>query len=352
MPKPFTAKQLEAGVKRLGKQRLLDECDSRFDAPSEGDSFKKMSATALATELATRLPLSEVENLAVEGMQRQKAPSVGGPSWAWLGDSRLNAGRVKDGMKVLAKRLPEGWSDVSAELSSEELFGGIVTLLYKDWELRPSRDGLVWIPAQKTALILLDYDDQVYTVSANSDEDALIVGGALGEALGGTPNQIELTMKPSIERPPLSPTTVQVLEAVYGRIDGMAHVINVDAVRTRRHDPNSPVKWQSARGTDNHVLVDEDVRVCLKRGDDLVGIAFQLDWTYKRKGEDRHFYTHVTLNVSDGPFTLRLTRGAHKLEFASALYVEIRRALSKDTDEAGRKRVKQLITEEVLQSPK
>lgn len=348
MQRSFSPEQLQNGIRRLGKERLVEECQSRLNKPPDGTAWNKMPIGTLAQELVDGLSTDVAEPLAAEGMQKQRTPSVGGPSWQCGGSVKLSAGTVGERMKKLHKSLPSDWTDIKVVLESAELFGGIALVSYTDWVPQPSSDGLVWVPARKTALILLDYDSQVFTVSANSDTDALIVGAAWSKTMGGGAILIELTIVPSFDLPPLSSMTVKVLEAVYGRIGGVGQVINVDAVSTRRGDPNTPVKWQNAKGADNHVLLDEDVRAYLTRGDDLVGIAFQFDWEYKSGSEPKHFITHITLNASEGPLNLRLTRGGHKLDLASSLYVQLRRALLAATDQNGKKRLNQVTTHEIL----
>ena len=306
----FTPDQLARGIKRLGRERLREECETRLGKAPEGQKWAKMHARDLAAELATRLPVAQAVTLANEGMQRQRAPSVGGPAWKHEGEPPLNAARAQEAISNLIRRLPD-MTDVKAELKKHEMLEGVVYLGYTSRLLQPTGDGLVWVPSRNSALILLDYQDQISTVSAKSDEDALAIGAAWAQALGDTPlTPIKLTLAPSLKHDALSPRTIQMLEAAYGRIGLVAKIVNVDGIKTRRQDPMTPVRVQTARGEADHVLVDVDVRNCLGRGDHIVGLRFQIDWTDKtKKGEERHYYSHVTLSSDAGPLILRVTRG-------------------------------------------
>lgn len=289
-----------------------------------------MNASELAAELADRCKDGEDLKLAAEGLAKQRSPSVGGPSWAHASGS-LTANSAKEAIPKLETTCGNKLADFTASLKTHEMLEGVIYLDYATSSLRSSGEELVRVRSENTAMILLDYVDQVSTVSARTDEDALFIGASWAEATASDVSPVKLTFDPALAFPPLSPRSVRMLEAIYGRIDSAASVINVDRISTRRQDPDSPVQDQMARGHANHVLIDGDVRGCLTRGDDITGLAFQVDWPYTSKKKQLNYISHVTLDSESGPLILRATRAGHSFELASSLYQALRRALAKPT---------------------
>lgn len=349
----FTTQQLARALKRLGKERLVNEATARLPKPENGNVpanklWAKLPIDELALELVDALGPDDTIGLAAEGLRLQRTPPVGGPSWKYEGDSAIDAEAASKAVKGLATQCPAAWTDISASLEAAQMFAGVGRLEYTSWTVQATSDQLIEVPSRNIALLLFDYEDQVVTVSAGGDQDALVIGAAVERALKGKLLPIELKIPASVKSKELSGRTLEMLEAVYGRMSAVVEVVNVDKIKTKRQDPDSPVKEQTAKGEDDHVLVDSDVRTYLRRGDDLVAISCQIRWTYGDGKQDKTFVSRATLASSEhGPFTLRVTRGGRDVKLAAELYIELRRVLLKPTSAAGKKKVGTVVKQEL-----
>lgn len=344
----YSREDVEKAIRRLGRDRLVDECETRIGVPPKGDRWRAMSVAKLAALIADNVGDDALEQLAAEGLAKQRAPSVGGPFWTHEIEPALSAERAEQVLPRLREILSEEWEDVKVQLAAPEMLQGVVYAEYSSFTLQTSGDGLFEALSRNTAMILLDYEDQISTVSARTDRDALRIGAAWAGILGSDLSPVELQLTPSLDHDVISASTVQMLEAVYGRINSACSVVNVDRIWTKRRDPGSQVQEQWARGQDKHVLLDEDVHRSLRRGDDVTGLAFQVNWTYKGRKEEQHYVAHVTISAHHGPLILRVTRSGNPFERASALYQLIRRQLAQPTSEQGKKEVERVIHDEIF----
>jgi len=238
---------------------------------------------------------------------------------------------------------------VKAELQSNEMLEGVIYLEYTSLKLEATLEGLlVRIPSRNHAMILLDYTDQTSTVSANASRDALVIGTAWAQALESDLEPARLDFEPSVSQGKFSPQTVRMLEAAHGRVASIGTIVNVEKIETKRDDPDSPVTDQSARGAAEDILLDSDVRTYLTRGDHIVSISFQFDWQYGSASKPRHFYSRVTISSVDGALYVRVSRGGQSIDRASALFMEIRRALAAPTKPARAKELKTLLKQIAL----
>lgn len=344
----YSSDDIEKAIKRLGRERLIAECEQRIGAPPKGERWRSMAAARLASLIAENVEPRTAEELAAEGLAKQRAPSVGGPFWMHEITPPLSAERAKQALTGIREGLSDFWEDVEVRLETPEMLQGVVYINYSSFTLQTSGEGLFEALSRNVAMILLDYEDQISTVSARTDADALLIGARWAAILGSSPEPVVLTLTPSLEYDSISASAVQMLEAVYGRINSACPVVNVDRIWTKRRDPGSQVEDQWARGEDKHVLLDEDVQRSLGRGDDVTGLAFQVDWTYEGRREEQHYVAHVTLTAQQGPLILRVTRSGNPFERASVLYQLIRRQLSQPTSEDGKREVERVIKDELM----
>jgi hypothetical protein len=332
------------GLKRLGRPRLLELARENLDEPPNGLRWSRLNAGALAEIVADTHP--NVQELAADGIAKQRSPSVGGPFWRYSGtgpNDAMNAARVASALPPLRAAIADIWDDVSATLIRPELLSGIVQIEYTAYEPRAVGARIVEARTTNPALIFLDFDDGTSTVSARSDEEALLIGSSWARAVGCDQVPVELDFEPSFDFPPLSAQAVRLIEAVYGRVGSIGPIVNVDHISTQRQDPDSDVQRQSARGEAGHALLDDDVRRCLQRGDFITGLSFQLEWKWDQAGAHQPYIAHVTLSSEQGPLFLRVTRAGQSMERCAALYQLVRRALSLPTSDAGAARVESQI---------
>jgi hypothetical protein len=328
----LTDDDLIGHIRRLGREDLAETCEARLGpAPDGTTSWMSLSPTRMAEDLVKRLSQRELRQLAAQGAAKQRAPSVGGPSWSHDASQRLCAELASRALAPLSERLSARWRDVEAHLDVPELLDGVVYLRYTQDTWQPSGNDLVLTQERRQALILLDYNDQVTTVSARSEKEALFIGASWAYVVGATPDAMELTFPPSIKDDLLSPPAIQMLEAAYGRLGSIGRIVNVDRIWTRPQDPGAQVDEQRASGEAKHVLLHEDVHRQLRRGDHITGLAFQLEYLYKPRGREQRYVPHVTLSSTNGPLVVKVTQRGHSIELASYVYQELRRALGRET---------------------
>lgn len=336
-------------VRKVGRDELAEIAAEMLGGPPKGaSSWDSLNATKIAGELVDRLPAGDLEPIAAKGLKKQRQPSIGGPSWLYDGPGKLAEETIADAVVKLRARLKERWQDVDVIVTGPgELLEGRVDIEYTARTPQAVGEQVILADADCVAIILLDYTDQVSTVSARSDEDAALIGVEWAHALSCTTlSPIQLNFKPSLGDDDLSESALQMLEAVYGRLASVGQVVNIDHIWTRRQDPDSQVQEQTARGEDRHVLADADVKNCLKRGDLIAGLAFQLDFQYRsRRGRERHFVPHVTLRSEDGALILKVTRPGQNFERASHVYQMLRRSLARRTHKDALTVIKKIVAD-------
>lgn len=335
------------GLRRLGAPRLLDECERRLRSryADVSDDLDNMNVTALAEFMIEEFEAQSLAHLAAEGDATAKSPPIGGPSWSHLGARALNANLVSSSLAKFKAALPAQWRDTTVELDDPQLFDGIVYVRYTSIFHEPQiGGGFSENYRRNTALVLLDYTDQVATVSANSARDALQVGTAWAAATGCDPGPVVLDFNPSVKQGRFSTAALRLLEAVYGRAAAVGTVVNVHRIATLRPDKQNPFS-RTAKRDDDDILMDSDIRNELRRGDQLTSISFQFSYPYGPPGNTKNFLTNVTIASDAGALVIKVSRSGHSLERASALYVQLRRAIAAPTGAERVKELKRRLTE-------
>jgi hypothetical protein len=345
----FSEDQIIGFIQRLGRERLIDLAEERLTTlPDGAKSWKSLKNSQLAAALFDGLSQKESERLAAAGLRKQRQPSIGGPSWKYDANEPLTAATAEKALDALSKTLSSyDLRNVAVNLRTANFLDGVVDLFYTTRTPQATGYELTNVDADCPAMILLDYSDQVSTVSARNVPDQRLIGASWAAALGcKTLAPQELNFKPSLSDASLSEGAVQMLEAVYGRLATVGRVINVDHIGTRRQDPKAQVKEQTASGQAGHILLDSDVTGYLKRGDLIASLAFRLEYRYKGvKGRERLFVPHVTLASDDGTLILRVTRSGHDFDLASGVFQELRRALARATPPDKLEEVKTVLSQ-------
>jgi hypothetical protein len=339
-----TTEVLVKAMKRLGAERLREECEHRIPRHFESLDLdiEKAGVTDLAEALAGGLSPEVAGEIAADGLATNRTPPVGGPSWLYRGSGRITASKASQAVNGLLHQLPKDWREKSARFADPELFDGAVYVQYTSISVQPAvTGGLVEVPKHNKAIVLLDYQDQVSTVSAAGARDSLIIGEAWARALGSDDASSYLEFEPSVKHGRFSPRAIRMLEAVYGRAASAGIIINVERIATQRADNSTPVRDRTARGESNDILLDSDIRRELTRGDHITSISFQFDWSYGKPSKPRHFLTRVTISSDEGPVFIKVARGNHSIELASSLYIDVRRAIAAPTKPEYARDVKQ-----------
>jgi len=319
---------INLGLRRLGRERLLDEVKAITARPPAGTTWSKLKVPALADMFISAAAPERAQELAAEGLATQRSPSIGGPSWLYDAAEPFTAERCRNALRRLKEELPEEWDDVEIEFERPDLLGGIITAKYASFSPQPIGTRVEWAKAINTAMIILDFEDRISTVSARSEQDAFSIGAAWARAMHASQNPLPLSVSPTVDFPPLSPRAVQLLEAVYGHIAPAIQVVNIDRIWVKRSDPQAPVQEVASRGEASHVLLDDDVKRSLCRGDHITGLAFQVDWRYDLHDPAKSFTSHVTLWSQEGPMILTVTRGSQTLARTAVSYQLLRRSLA------------------------
>jgi hypothetical protein len=336
------------GLRRLGASRLVDECEIRMGSSyaDVADDLDGKTATAIAEFMIDQLETGFLSALAAEGDATARTPPVGGPSWSHVGRRTLDQELVFSSLEQFKGALPPEWRDAVVELNDpQQLFDGIIYIHYTSIFHEPQiGGGFSENYRRNTALILLDYSDQIVTVSANAGRDALAIGAAWAGVTGCDAAPVVLDFLPSLKQGKFSTSALQLLEAVYGRATAVGDVVNVHRIATLGLDKQNPL-GRTAKRDDDDILLNPDIRNELRRGDQLTSIAFQFNYPYTSAGHTKYFVTNVTIASDAGALIIRVTRGAHSLERASALYVQLRRAIAAPTSAAGVKALRQRLAE-------
>jgi hypothetical protein len=330
-------------LSRLSRARLQSECEDRLPPRPEDDPWDKLLKDQLVTALMEGLKPAVTLELVAEGLTQTRAPSVGGPSW-YFDTSKHNVDTLKD---RLVNHPPLVASDrvrqVSVEFQSSDLLDAKFILDYREPRLGVMNGQPVDYEVRHQARAVFDLSDGVLTISADSNDDAIKIGEAILLSLDDNEQaRVSVSIVPAVKNKKLSTPTLEMVDAIWGRMGAICEVINVEKAWTRRKEEDSSVEEETAKGSGRDVLEDKKLRERIVDGD-LIGVRCVVKYVYSFNGKERVIRSKITFSrQSDGMF-LRVAKGDYSEDRMIELYQQIRRSLLATPNDEAKARIRSAI---------
>ena len=337
---------LRRAVSSIPKNELVAICEAEFGEAATGDPWRSRLKREIVQSLVTTLPEARVRELAADGYARVRTPGFLGFIWH-LHDydeeptTVLSAlGGITD--EHLAGELTSPRIvDVNDENLQEPLGRSVfVELQYvtEDWQVTP--DGQTHrIERHRTANIAIDLFTGVLTVFASPARSAGIIADGVASLLQAnvTPLTLNQVAVPSVNGSAFAPSTLRVLEVVYGRFAERYDILHAPTIWIRPMAEGAVARERASSGEGADMFADPVVRAELSSGAEIRGIRFHLRERPQDGDRSASLATLAATVKADDQLgiSLRLARGGYPTDRVMRIYEDLRSKMMRPAPSSG-----------------